>query len=55
MRTVSGATAGVPLGAFGCLSGVIANGGVPADCDPVVRSSICSLIDPPLCCLAPAS
>ncbi|MBO3734928.1 glycoside hydrolase family 1 protein [Glycomyces niveus] len=34
---------------------VIADGGVPADYEPVVRASVCSLIDPPLSCLVPAS
>lgn len=33
---------------------VIADGGVPADYEPVVSRSICSLIDPPWSCLVPA-
>jgi beta-glucosidase len=45
----------VPTDGVDAYTGVIANGGVPADYDPVVRASICSLIDPPLSCLVPAS
>jgi beta-glucosidase len=45
----------VPTDGVAAYTGVIANGGVAADYDPVVRASICSLIDPPLSCLVPAS
>ncbi|MCH7230527.1 family 1 glycosylhydrolase [Glycomyces sp. L485] len=43
-----------PTDGVDAYTGVIAAGGVAADYDPVVRQSICSLIDPPLSCLVPA-
>jgi beta-glucosidase/6-phospho-beta-glucosidase/beta-galactosidase len=45
----------LPTDGVDAYTGVIANGGVAGDYDPVVRQSICSLIDPPLSCLVPAS
>ncbi|HEX2143046.1 MAG TPA: family 1 glycosylhydrolase [Glycomyces sp.] len=45
----------VPTDGVDAYTGVIAGGGVPGDYEPVVRPSICSLIDPPLSCLVPAS
>jgi beta-glucosidase len=49
------ALARVPTDGVGAYTDVIANGGVAGDYGPVVRPSICSLIDPPLSCLVPAS
>jgi beta-glucosidase len=44
-----------PTDGVAAYTGVIAGGGVPGDYEPVVRESVCSLIDPPLSCLVPAS
>jgi beta-glucosidase len=45
----------VPTSGVDAYADVIAGGGVPADYDPVVAESVCSLIAPPLSCLVPAS
>ncbi len=44
-----------PTDGVGAYTGVIEGGGVPGDYEPVVRQSVCSLVDPPWSCLVPAS